>query len=136
ETRTPRGEEVPRGGIRLLRRSEGLALARPRRRNPGSVEQSALIAAAVSVRTSGGADFGADRCRQGGGRVRLRSVGTSGGRGIFADPPAAVVAVEVLVQHDLEAGGVALLGDDRRPGQEEVPDAEPALAVGRDHRVL
>src|SRR5690606_4298420 len=91
ETRTPRGEEVPRGGIRLLRRSEGLALARPRRRNPGSVEQSALIAAAVSVRTSGGADFGADRCRQGGGRVRLRSVGTSGGRGIFADPPAAVV---------------------------------------------
>ena len=51
---------------------------------------------------------------------------------LLLDPTRAVVVVEVLVHHDLEARGVALLRDDRRPGEEEVPDAVPALAVRTD----
>ena len=51
------------------------------------------------------------------------------------DPAEAIERVEILVQHDLEAGGVALLRDDRRPGEEQVPDAEPALAVLLDRIV-
>src|SRR6187551_2340108 len=54
----------------------------------------------------------------------------------LSDPAEAVVRVEVLVQDDLEAGRVALVADDRRPREEEVPDAEPALAVGREDRGL
>src|SRR5690606_11118446 len=68
-----------------------------------------------------------------GGAVRLLG---SGGLGRRADPATAVEVIQVLVQHHLEAGGVALLGDDGRPREEEVPDAVPALAVGRDDRVL
>src|SRR3954471_8365862 len=43
----------------------------------------------------------------------------------------AIEPVEVLVHHHLKAGGIALLADELRPGEEELPDTEPALAVLR-----
>src|SRR5260221_3678212 len=52
------------------------------------------------------------------------------------DPAAPIEAGEILVQHDLEARGIALRSDDRRPREEKVPDAKPALAIGRQYRRL
>src|SRR5688500_10627267 len=49
--------------------------------------------------------------------------------GPVLDPARSSVAVQVLVEHDLKAGGVALARDDRRPGEKEVPDAKPAFSV-------
>lgn len=46
-----------------------------------------------------------------------------------ADPLDTVGGVEVLDHDHLEAGGAALAGGDGGPGQEELPDAVPALAV-------
>src|SRR5215216_4671745 len=45
----------------------------------------------------------------------------------------AVEAVRVLVHQDLVGEGRTLLADQRGPVQEEVPEAEPLLAVGLDH---
>lgn len=45
------------------------------------------------------------------------------------DAKGAVGGVEVLDDDKLEAGGAALARRDGRPGQEQLPDAVPALAV-------
>src|SRR5262249_55752399 len=46
-----------------------------------------------------------------------------------ADEDPAIEPVEVLVREDLEARRVSLEADARRPAEEEVPQAEPTLAV-------
>src|SRR5690606_18304153 len=48
----------------------------------------------------------------------------------------AIEVIEVPVHHDLVAGRAALLTDDLGPGQEEVPNAEPALTVRFGHGSL
>lgn len=48
----------------------------------------------------------------------------------------AVVCVEVFVKGDLEEGSASLPGDDGGPGEEEDPDAVPAVTIGSDNLVL
>src|SRR5678815_5561120 len=50
----------------------------------------------------------------------------------LADPPLAVERRLVLVADQLEGGGPTALGDHHRPGEEDLPKAEPALAVALD----
>src|SRR5689334_15351080 len=53
----------------------------------------------------------------------------------LADPALPLEGGAVLVADQLEGGGSATLGDERRPGEEDLPQPEPALAVGVHHRV-
>lgn len=47
-----------------------------------------------------------------------------------------VICVEIFVEGDLEDGGTSLPGDDGGPGEEEDPDAVPAVTISLDDLVL
>ena len=47
-----------------------------------------------------------------------------------------VICVEVFVESDLEEGCTSLSGSDGGPGEEEDPDAVPAITIGLNDLVL